>query len=139
MFTIQSVFKQRWLVPIAIGALVGGTAVAEVPSPSDSSAWVGQNAMIYVNQASNHAIHSYSNPENMEMPAVSPKIVYVNQGYGQAIFSYPRQGPDATVAFNVEYVSPAYGQAIYSYPRNHGPRGWLKLMPEVSWLEDSGN
>lgn len=138
MFTIKSMFKQRWLAPIVIGALVGGTAVAEVPSPSDPSALVEQDAMIYVNQASNHAIHSYSNPENMEVLAVSPKIVYVNQGYGQAIFSYPRQGPDATVAFNVEYVSPAYGQAIYSYPRNHGPRGWLKLMPAVSWLEDSG-
>lgn len=61
------------------------------------------------------------------------EIVYVNNAYGPAIYSYAGQVNPVSTMFNVEYVDTAHGQAIYSYPNNN-PRHRLELSaaPDVT-------
>lgn len=103
-------------------ALAGHEASEGGQEPSDSG-------LVYTSTALSQAIFGYLNLEGAERSAIHPQIVYVNQAYGQAIYSYPRVAPDTVTAFNVHYVDQAYGPAIYSYPGLSESRGFVEVLP----------
>jgi hypothetical protein len=76
-----------------------------------------ENGLYYHNHAYIYAIPEAPNPVS-DTESIDPKIIYVNTGYGQAIYSYPVNVALQQTEFNVEYVDTAYGHAIYSYPYN---------------------
>lgn len=78
----------------------------------------GANTLIYNDRAYIHAIQDAPNPA-VDRKAQNAEIVYVNRGYGPAIYSYPSNVAYQHTAFNVEYVDTAHGPAIYSYPNNN--------------------
>jgi hypothetical protein len=113
--------------------LIGSTSVSAGATEHET---VGANALsdsglLYNSKALNHAIESYPSIAGVRESAKTPQIVYVDQAYGQAIYSYPRVAQDVVTAFNVQYVNPAYGQAIYSYPGLWALRGKLSLFSFV--------
>ena len=85
--------------------------------------------LIYQSRSINHSIFSYLSNKLGEI-AVEPKLIYVSQAYGPAIYSYAHAGAETAVPWSVEYVNPAYNPAIYSY---EGPllNGNVKLLPTV--------
>lgn len=86
----------------------------------------GTNALIYNNRAYVQSIGDSPNPvADRKVP--NAKIIFVNTGYGPAIYSYPSNVAFQHTDFNVEYVDTAYGPAIYSYPYNNPNKHHLKL------------
>ena len=93
-----------------LSALIGSGAHAEAET---------HGALIYSDRAYVHAIHGAPNPA-AERASVFPSIVYVNPGYGQAIYSYASTVVDQPVRFDVTYTDTAHGPAIHSYPGRAG-------------------
>jgi hypothetical protein len=112
---------------ITLAALVIGEAHADTTS--------GTGSLIYNSRAYAQVTGYGPNP----MPAQkveNAQIIYVNNAYGPAIYSYPSPVSHQATAFNVEYVDSANGQAIYSYP-NTNPKHHLKLMAESDVTTDN--
>ena len=114
------------------GILAGSETVAAEPEAYPMLSGSGLGRLSYTNQADGPAIAGYAARPGTEIAAPHARIVYVDQAYGQAIYSYPRVAPDITTAFNVEYIDPGFGQAIYSYPRVGLPEGSVKILDIIS-------
>lgn len=119
--------------PAALGLVILGLVASPPALAGHRSSEVGQESpdsgLVYTSTALSQAIFGYLNLSGAEQNAVHPQIVYVNQAYGQAIYSYPRVAPDTVTAFNVQYVDQAYGPAIYSYPGLSESRGSVEVLP----------
>ncbi|WP_239650080.1 hypothetical protein [Methylocucumis oryzae] len=76
------------------------------------------NALIYSNPAAIHAIPFAPNPIADTISKYA-QIIYVNTGYGPAIYSYAHNKPHQVEALTIEYTNQANGHAIYSYPTWH--------------------
>lgn len=101
-----------------------------------------RSGLIFNSRAYTHGTQTYPNPE-ADRFFKNAEIIYVNAGYGPAVYSYPRSVPDQQIAMNVEFISQAYGPAIYSYPYNNPQPAntwYLKISalitPEFSTLVD---
>lgn len=118
MKTQTTTYKVIPTILVAAGLLSASFAKAETPDQTES--------LIYNNRAFVHAIQDSPNPV-ADSTALNAKIVYVNKGYGQAIYSYPSNVAYQQTDFNVEYTDTAHGQAIHSYP-NTNTRFKLQLV-----------
>ncbi len=76
------------------------------------------NAIIYNNPAATHVIPFAPNPI-ADTVSKYAQIIYVNTGYGPAIYSYAHNKPHQVRALTIEYTDQANGPAIYSYPTRH--------------------
>jgi hypothetical protein len=80
-----------------------------------SAAYADSDAeLIYQPQTAHHGIYSYPASVPAEVSR-SPELIYVDQAYGPAIYSYRHAGNETASAYNVEYVDTADSPAIYSY------------------------
>ncbi|MGZ8219117.1 hypothetical protein [Methylomagnum sp.] len=113
----------------AILGLIGSPLALAGHRASEDGHETSGSGLVYTSTALSQAIFGYLNLEGAERDTIHPQIVYVDQAYGQAIYSYPRVAPDTTVAFNVHYVDQAYGPAIYSYPSLNDVRGRVEVLP----------
>jgi hypothetical protein len=121
--------KQHAALGFAILALVGSSPAWAGHPGSAGAQETPDSGLVYTSTALSQAIFGYLNLEGAEQNAIRPQIVYVDQAYGQAIYSYPRVAPDTVTAFNVHYVDQAYGPAIYSYPGLNDTRGFVEVLP----------
>lgn len=112
-------------------AVISALALATLSVANIKAETTGDtNGLFYSNRAYVHAISDAPNPVADRL-IENAEIVYVDKGYGQAIYSYPSTVKNTATAFNVEYVDTAYGQAIYSYP-NNSPKHHLELVDNAS-------
>lgn len=121
--------KQHAALGFVILGLVGSPLASAGHRASEGGRESSDSGLIYTDTALGQAIFGYLNPKGAERSAIHPEIVYVNQAYGQAIYSYPRVAPDTVTTFNVHYVDQAYGPAIYSYPGLSDSRGFVDVLP----------
>ena len=84
------------------------------------------NALIYNNRAYAQDI-GYGDNTAPARKVENAEIIYVNNAYGPAIYSYPSSLSHQITAYNVEYIDMAYGSAIYSYSSNN-PKHHLELV-----------
>jgi hypothetical protein len=103
---------------LTLGALgIAGTR-AETPDVTQ--------ALIYNNRAYVQDIGYAPNPV-FARKVEATEIVYLNNAFGPAIYSYPSNSSNQATAFNIEFVDTAYGPALYSYPNNN-PKHRLELV-----------
>lgn len=121
--------KQHAALGFVILGLVGSPLALAGHEASERGQEPPDSGLVYTSTALSQAIFSYLNLEGTEQRAIQPQIVYVDQAYGQAIYSYPRVAADTVTAFNVRYVDQAYGPAIYSYPSLNDSRGFVEVLP----------
>jgi hypothetical protein len=119
----QSILRTTALVSILAG--LGLSA----PASSHHRSAASDAAMTYVSPAFNNAIYGYPNIKGTVQTIAAPRLVYVDQAYGQAIYSYLRVGTDKASALRPIYVDPAWGQAIYSYPRAMERPATVEVLP----------
>lgn len=90
------------------------STIAVISAADDTPA----NTLIYSNLAAIHVIPFAPNPI-AETISKYAQIIYVNAGYGPAIYSYAHNKPHQIETLDIEYTSQANGPAIYSYPTHH--------------------
>lgn len=118
------------IITIVTALTVSILAVANAKTETDG----GTDGLFYSNSAYTLAIPFAPKPvADVHLP--DAKIVYVDVGHGQAIYSYPNNLAFQEVAFNVEYVDNAHGQAIYSYPNNN-TKHHLELADKTENLDN---
>lgn len=107
---------------IGLGALLGLIAVT---AHADTNA-----ELIYQPHTAHHGIYGYPSSVPAEISR-SPELIYVDQAYGPAIYSYRHTGKETAAVFNAEYVDTATGPAIYSYGKNRN-NGDVKARPTTN-------
>ena len=123
MNTLERNNLRKWIVAAAVMAMFASfEAVAKHESEPFQDA-----QLIYQNQSINHSIFSYlSRLAGETVPA--PEIVYVNRGYGQAIYGYDHVGQDKIAPLIIGYVNKAFNPAINSYWSSI-PAGSVEMFP----------
>jgi len=104
------------------------TLTALVFSATNADAADSTGSLIYNSRAYAQVIGYGPNPIPPQK-VENAQIIYVNNAYGPAIYSYPSKVNHQVTAFNVEYVDTANGPALYSYPNNK-PKHHLRLMAD---------
>ncbi|PPD48266.1 MAG: hypothetical protein CTY16_06050 [Methylobacter sp.] len=100
--------KIKMITAVMVAMAIANMATANADTQASGT-------LIYDNSAAIYTIHNAPNPIAARTIA-NAEIIYVNTGYGPAIYSYPGNVPHQSHDVVIEYVDQAYGPAIYSYP-----------------------
>ena len=119
---------RKYAIAVASALILSALDIAGAKAET-TNATNATNAMIYNNRAYVQDIGYAPNPV-AAWKVEDAKIIYVNNAYGPAIYSYLGNVSNQVTPFNVEYVDTAYGPAIYSYPNNN-PKHRLELVDKL--------